>query len=193
MAPSAAADIACASSGLPGLSVRRDTPPGVRWRVLHTRSRQEKAVASLLEAAGVEHYLPLIEKIRVYRRSKRIVQAPLFACYVFVRGTREEAFFGSSTGRVARVIESDDQERLESELGSLRRALEVERTLDPYPFLTKGRLVRVTAGPLRGVEGLVDMYQQPRRLVLQIQTLGQAASLEIDPSLLEPVDAFSDA
>lgn len=193
MTPSAAADIALPTSGAAGLSVRSDAGPGVRWRVLHTRSRQEKTVASLLESAGVEHYLPLIEKVRVYRRSKRIVRVPLFACYVFVRGTREEAFFASSSGRVAKVIESDDQQRLEVELGSLRRALEVERTLDPYPFLTKGRLVRVTAGPLRGVEGLVDMYQRPRRLVLQIRALGQAASLEIDPSLLEPVDAFSDA
>lgn len=164
------------------------TAQAVRWRVLHTRSRQEKAVAEALDAQGVEHYLPLIRRTRQYARSKRVVLAPLFPGYVFLRGTREEAFGVIAAGRVVRIIETDEQDRLEGDLLNLRRALEVEGTLDPYPFLAAGRQARVRSGPFKGVEGLVERYDRGTRLILQIYTLGRAASLEIDPALLEPMD-----
>jgi hypothetical protein len=40
---------------------------------------------------------------------------------------------------------------------------------------------------LKDVEGIVEQRRFPNRLVLQIQTLGQATSLEVDADLLEPV------
>jgi transcription antitermination factor NusG len=46
----------------------------------------------------------------------------------------------------------------------------------------------VKAGPFRDIEGLVEAWQNSNRLVLQVQALGRATSLEIDASLLEPVD-----
>jgi transcription antitermination factor NusG len=48
--------------------------------------------------------------------------------------------------------------------------------------------VRVTAGPFKGIEGLVEERRSPDRLILQIHTLGRATALEIDPSILEPLD-----
>jgi len=34
-----------------------------QWHVLHTRARQEKALAKTLLAAGIEHYLPLVGRV----------------------------------------------------------------------------------------------------------------------------------
>lgn len=172
----------------PGPTRRAPEAVVTRWRVLHTRSRQEKAVASALEADGVEHFLPLVRRTRRYARSKRVVEAPLFPGYVFLRGTREEAFRVIAAGRVANLIEAADQSQLERELGHLRRALSVEGGLDPYPFLGAGRPVRVRSGPFKGIEGVVERYEPGSRLILQIHTLGRAASLEIDPALLDPID-----
>jgi transcription antitermination factor NusG len=175
----------------PALSSRergRVVGEALRWRVLHTRSRQEKAVAEALEAAGVEHYLPLVRRVRRYARSKRVVEAPLFPGYVFLHGTREDAFLVAGAGRVANIIDAPDQAALARELRHLRHALEVAGDLDPFPYLKEGRPVRVRSGPFKGVEGLVERYHPARRLVLRIQTLGQAASVEIDPGLLEPLD-----
>jgi hypothetical protein len=39
-----------------------------------------------------------------------------------------------------------------------------------------------------GIEGLVEERRPWDRLILQVHTLGRAASLEIDGSLLERVD-----
>jgi transcription antitermination factor NusG len=60
--------------------------------------------------------------------------------------------------------------------------------LDPHPYLQTGVRVRVRTGPLRGVEGVVEVKPRVDRLVLQVHALGQAASLEIDPAEVEPLD-----
>ena len=75
------------------------------------------------------------------------------------------------------------------ELTNLRLALEAGDRIDPYPFLKKGVRVEVTSGPLRGLEGLVEERCGVHRLILQIEMLGQAVSLEIDASQLEVVVA----
>jgi transcription antitermination factor NusG len=46
----------------------------------------------------------------------------------------------------------------------------------------------VIAGPLLGLEGIVVETKGDARLVLQIDMLGQAASVEIDIEMVEPVD-----
>lgn len=158
------------------------------WRALHTRSRQEKAVAQLLEAAAVEHYLPLVRRTRVWGGKRRAVFTPLFPGYVFVRSLPEETYVAVDSGRVVRCIDPPDPARLAWELDQLRRALEHVGSFDPYPYLREGRRVRVRSGPLRGLEGLVDARRRVDRLVLQVQTLGRAAALEIDADLLEPLE-----
>ena len=46
----------------------------------------------------------------------------------------------------------------------------------------------MTAGPFKGIEGVIEDRRSRDRLILQIYTLGRATALEIDPSLLEPLD-----
>jgi transcription antitermination factor NusG len=159
-----------------------------RWHVLHTRARQEKAVARALTAAAIEHYLPLVKHIRYRGRRKRLVQEPLFASYLFLRGPNEAAYFAVSTKRIANVIKVADQQRFVGELEQIRRALHNGADLGPSRYLEVGRRVRVTAGPFRDIEGMIEDRARPDRLVLQIAALGRATSLEIDAGLLEPVE-----
>ena len=44
------------------------------------------------------------------------------------------------------------------------------------------------AGPLMGTEGIILREPEKLRLVLQVDILGQAASVEIDADFVEPVD-----
>lgn len=159
-----------------------------RWHVLHTKSRQEKAVSEVLEASGVEHFLPLVRLVRFYAHRRRVVESPLFSSYVFVKGAMEQVYVALNTSRVARVIAVADQERFEHELMQIRGVVADGGVLTPCGYLAVGRRVRVRSGPFKGAEGLVEDHLRQDRLVLQIQTLGQAASMEIDASLLEPVN-----
>ena len=161
---------------------------GYRWHVLHTRSRHEKAIAEVMDGVGAKAYVPLFKRVVYYGHRKRVVETPLFSCYVFLWGTLDHAYLGTSTKRVANIIEVPDQARLERELTQLSRATQLGAPLSPYAFLVKGRRVRVTAGPFEGLEGLVEDPARMNRLILQVHAIGRSLSLEIDASLLEPMD-----
>lgn len=160
----------------------------VEWFVLHTRSRQEKVIAEHLERMAIRHFLPMVKVERRYAHRRRLVFKPIFPSYVFMRGTWDDRARALSTNRIARVIEAPDQTRLIHELRQIHAALAAGVTLDPYPYLRVGHRVRVRSGPLMGLEGLVEERRKPHRLVLQVQTLGRALSLELDADLLEPTD-----
>lgn len=161
--------------------------PGA-WYVLRTRSRQEKILANGLQARGVGHYLPMVTCTKMYGGRKAKVEVPLFPGYLFVHGEPDDAFAADRSGRVAQIISVTDQRRLDRELHSIYLALEVNATLDPYPYLATGVRVEVTDGPLRGVRGVVADRTRPTRLILQIEMLGQAVAVEIDGASLSVID-----
>ncbi len=161
---------------------------GTRWHVLQTRTRQEKALGEVLEARGISFFLPLVKRVAYHGGRRRIVETPLFSGYLFLQGSLDDSYFAISTKRVARAVPVLDQERLKSELAQIRFALSQGGVLDPYPYLTRGRRACVVGGPFRGLEGVVESRMREDRLALQVHTLGRETSLEIDASLLEPLD-----
>jgi transcriptional antiterminator RfaH len=161
---------------------------GHSWHVLQTLPRQEKALARDLAAMSVGHYLPLRIQVRSYGRRKVTTKLPLFPGYLFLRGSLDDAYSADRTGRVARIIRVNDQRQLQWELANLRRVQEVQLPLDPYPYLRKGIRVQVTSGYLKGLQGMIEDKPRPDRLILQVDMLGQAVSLEIDGALLEPIE-----
>lgn len=161
----------------------------LQWFVLHTKSRQEKWVAGYLARRGIEHFLPTLRQTRYHGRRPAVVAAPMFPGYVFLRGTREQAFAADRTRRLAQIIDVADQDRLAHELGQIRLALSREAELVPHRYLPAGTPAVVRAGPMKGLEGVVDGGGSPGRLVLQINTLGQAVGVELDASLVEPLNS----
>ncbi|HTW95068.1 MAG TPA: transcription termination/antitermination NusG family protein [Tepidisphaeraceae bacterium] len=158
------------------------------WKVVHTKSRQEKVLADELTAAGIVHYLPLVEQARYYGRRKAKVSLPLFAGYLFLKGSNEDAYIADRTRRVAKIIPVPHQQQLEWELRNIWLALSRNGLLDLYPYLNVGEKVEVRSGPFRGLQGLIERrIGNTSRLVLQITMLGRAVCLEIDGALLDPI------
>lgn len=161
-----------------------------QWFVIHTKTRQEKAFGQALAAMNVPCFLPLISKVCYYGRRKNTVQVPLFPGYVFLRGELDDAYSADRTKRVVHIIRVVDQERIHRELWSLYLALtQDDAPLDPFPYLTEGIWAEVQSGPFQGLQGIVEKRDcRDNRIILQIETLGQATSLEIDGSLVEPLE-----
>ncbi|MDX2114095.1 MAG: transcription termination/antitermination NusG family protein [Planctomycetota bacterium] len=169
-------------------------PPEVRkmdgsWLVAHTLPRQEKALGDALVAAGVSCFVPTVGRVRFYGHRKRRVELPLFPSYVFVHGSRDDALVAARTKRVAQILPVADQAQLEYELRQLDVALSGDAPLDVYPYLAVGRRVVVRSGPFQGLEGVIDERRGEDRLVLNVSLLGRSTDLEIDASLLEPIDS----
>lgn len=161
--------------------------PG-EWFVLHTRSRQEKALADDLSLRNIAHFLPLVTKTRVWRKRKIQVEEPLFPGYVFLRGSLDVAYQADRTKRVAQIISVSDQARIHWELQNLAVALKHKAMLDPYPYLKKGVRVEVSSGALRGLQGLVEERTSVDKLILAVDMLGRAVSLELHGAMVEPLE-----
>lgn len=159
-----------------------------RWMVLHTKARQEKAVARHLQAAGVVHDLPLVERVTVTRGRKHTSQIPLFASYVFLYGEKQQAYDAISTRRVVQYLDVEDQEGLERELAAINTAIRNGMPIEEHQGLAIGQRARVLKGPLAGVEGVVIEEARRSCLVLHVETLGRGASVEIERDLLESLE-----
>jgi len=58
--------------------------------------------------------------------------------------------------------------------------------LEPIAYLRTGARVRVTDGPLAGVEGILWEGDAHRRLVVGIEILGRSVAVNMDRTVLEP-------
>jgi transcription antitermination factor NusG len=156
-----------------------------RWWALHTKPSAEKAVAAALTSRSIDHYLPLVEIHHTYAKSRATFSKPLFPGYVFLLGTDEDRLLALQTNRLVNVLHVPDQQRFCSELESVRVALTSGNPVRIYAALREGTRVRVTAGPLRGMEGVVERIGSRARIYASISVLGQSVTLEIDPAYLE--------
>ncbi|MBN1491093.1 MAG: UpxY family transcription antiterminator [Phycisphaerae bacterium] len=186
-----ASDCDRASVGLSRLCVDESNPIDRHlgeWWVVHTKARQEKALAADLERRGIGHFLPLSHSIRRHGGRKVHVELPLFPSYLFLCGDYGARYNTLMTHRAAHVIEVVDQEKLKHELQQVYRVLVSEHPIDLYPRLRRGERCRVTRGSLRGVEGVMLRRGGACRIYLGVEALGQSAELEIDPSCVEAID-----
>jgi transcription antitermination factor NusG len=177
-------EAACSESArVPGVADARRM-----WHVFQTRPRQEKVVAELLSGGGVEPFLPVVRRVMHYGHRRRIAEIPLFSGYLFVLGALEQAYAALAGRRAVRRLAVTDPARLAHELAQIRRAMRGDAGFSPYRYLEQGMRVRVASGPFKDVEGVVDRGVDDGRLVLQVQTLGRATSLEIDACLLVRIE-----
>jgi transcription antitermination factor NusG len=158
------------------------------WWVAHTKSRNEKALAHDLIGKNINYFLPMTWKVQ--RRKHRTLRSllPLFIGYIFFLGEENERVEVLRTNRVANIIEVKDQQKLLDELLQIEQALVAGAPLTPYKYIKTGQRCKVIAGPLLDLQGIVVTTKNETRLVLQIDMLGQAASVEIDIDMIELID-----
>jgi transcription antitermination factor NusG len=74
------------------------------------------------------------------------------------------------------------------EIEAVRRVVGSGLHIEPHPFVKCGELVRVKAGPLVGLQGILVRKKSLYRLVLSVEMLGKSAAVEVDALLVEKLD-----
>ncbi|RMF85251.1 MAG: hypothetical protein D6744_01720 [Planctomycetota bacterium] len=163
--------------------------PG-RWWVAHTKPRSEKALALDLERRRIPYYLPLRRRTTHSRATGRASHSivPVFTGYVFFNAVEQQRIQALTTNRIVSTLEVVDQQRLVFELRQIQRVICTDSEFEWGERLEVGDWVRVIAGPLMGVEGVVRGRRSRARLVLNVQMLAQSVQLEVERSLLERID-----
>lgn len=157
------------------------------WAVIHTRPRCEKKIEEYCASKRIYNYLPKLRKKHRYGARLRTTEIPLFAGYLFVLASVAEKAVLRQNNRVANVLEVVDQAILLNQLINIKRALDSHETVELFPHLAAGMKVMVRSGPLKGVEGFIHKLKTKTRIVLHIDFIQKAVSIEIDAELLAPV------
>jgi transcription antitermination factor NusG len=170
------------------LSPTAPPPPAAEpWIVCHTKPRCEKKFAALMAAEHFEHYLPLVLSVRRYQHQTKRFTKPLFPGYVFARvpvETRSRIF---QQDLLARVITVAHEELFLRQLADVKAIVASGLELSVHPLLTRGRRVRVTGGPLHGVEGFVDDPANPKGIVVSMDVLQQGLLVRVPIENLQPL------
>ena len=154
------------------------------WKVIYTASRQEKKVAAMLEKFGIEHYLPLTKKLRLWSDRKKWVEMPLFNGYVFVKpklGERDRALDIPGVVKYlkfngADAIVSDREIKLIENL--LEKGYNIEN-LGAVDF-KKGDKVTIEQGVFKGFEAevLKDSGGE-ESIILAFETINQVVKISL--------------
>jgi len=107
---------------------------------------------------------------------------------LFFCGDEKQRVETLKTNRVANLIDVRDQQRLVEELSQVERAIAGGANLSPHDYIKVGQRCKVIGGALAGLTGIVVKTRNETRLVLQIDMLGQAASVEIGTDMIEAID-----
>ncbi len=156
-----------------------------RWFVCHTKPRCEKKFAALLAAEQLPHYLPLVTSVRRYAQQTKKFTKPLFPGYVFAQAPLARKARLYQQDLLARVIPVDDETRFLRQLDDVKAIVASGYELTVLPLLTRGRRVRVTGGPLHGLEGYIDDSSNSQGVVLSVDVLQQGLHVRLPAENLQ--------
>lgn len=165
----------------------------LQWYAAYTYPRHEKKVAEYLGWSGIESFLPLYKDARSWKNGLRvIVERPLFPSYIFVHVEPGESLKVLRTPSVASLVTVAGVPAClpNSEIESLKAGVS-QLNLEPHPYLRKGDRVAVKAGPFAGQEGILVLHKNRWRVVICIDLLMQAISVELDSSAVERLPSKS--
>jgi transcription antitermination factor NusG len=160
------------------------------WYAIRVKSRSEKKVNTELQDQGIESFLPLQRRLRIWSDRKKWVDMPLISGYVFVHISRKEYESVLRTSNVvcyvyfqgkAAVIRDHDIITLKRMLG--QHELELEVTIED---LKPGQMVEVVSGPLTGVVGELIEFKGKNKVALRISPLGYTVLVEAPDKTLVP-------
>lgn len=171
---------------MPERDVLKMPGDGHAWVVLHTRPRCEKKIADFCERNAMSVYLPLRKKVHRYGARERSFWSPLFPGYAFCVATETQKSTLRQNRHVANLLEVLDQRTLVDQLVQIRQALAVGDVVEVMPYLEKGKPIRVTGGPFKGLEGIVARVKGSTRVVINVDMIRQSVSVEVDSVYLAP-------
>jgi transcription antitermination factor NusG len=141
-----------------------------------------------LREKNIEAFLPTITRWSRWKDRKKRVDWPLFPGYCFVRIAPQEALPVLKCTGVVEIISNQGVLAAvpDGEVEAIRTLVTSELLYDPCPLVDVGTVVEVVRGPLRGVTGRLMRKDARARLVLAVNLIGLAVSVQVDAADVRP-------
>lgn len=164
----------------------------MHWYLVHTKPRQEKCALENLQRQGYQCYLPTLPSEKIRQNALTVTDEPLFPRYLFIRlGQGESAQSWApirSTKGVSRLVSFGlEPAKVAESLVEALRTQEASAQAEPERLFKTGERVRLTEAPFAGLEGIYQMADGERRVMVLIELLSKQVSLRIATTSLRKV------
>jgi transcriptional antiterminator RfaH len=164
----------------------------MHWYLIYTKPRQEKCALQSLEQQGYQCYLPIFPKEKLHQGVLAIGQEPLFPRYVFIRLAQD--FMAKSwapirsTRGVSRLVRfGAEPARVDDALVDSLRAYEARVLCEPERIFAAGERVQLQQGPFAGLEGIYQMADGQRRVMVMIEFMSKPVVVAVGIGALRKV------
>lgn len=146
------------------------------WYAIYTASRAEKKVKQALDEAGIENYLPLQEKIRLWSDRKKKVKLPLIPSYIFVRILSSDMGMVLKQRGVVCFIKENGTPCSIPDCQMERFRKVVDNTEDEMDFTSQnieiGDNIEIIRGELKGFVGELVEIRGKYKLAVRLEGIG---------------------
>jgi transcription antitermination factor NusG len=156
------------------------------WYTVYTRTRHEKSVADHCAQRGVTAFLPLYQVQRRWKQRLAHVLLPLFPSYLFVHIALQDRFRILGLPGIVSLVSFNNVPAAvpESQIESLKQAVILGRA-EPHLYLYSGKRVRVTAGPLVGLEGIIVEVKNRVQVIVSFEWMARSVAVSLDAADVE--------
>jgi transcriptional antiterminator RfaH len=160
-----------------------------KWYAVMAKPRKEQTSAYFLEQSGIEAYYPEVNECIHVKGRRCVRRTSLFPGYFFARFDYDKEYRTVSYCRGVRKIVTFGQVPAEVEpdlLDDIRRGLSRQDIIPIMPRPKHGEFVRISHGPLAGVEGIFDYcLSGEERIVVLLRSLSHQTRAVIKLSDIE--------
>jgi len=164
----------------------------MHWYLVYTKLRQEKCAQENLVRQGYECYLPTLPKEKLLQSGVAIADEPLFPRYLFIRlgqSHTDQSWtpIRSTKGVSCLVRYGETPAKVHDGLIDCLQATEAAAQVNPERLFTQGDQVRLTDGAFVGIEGVYQMADGDRRVMVLIELMGKPVVMKVDAASLQKV------
>ena len=160
------------------------------WFAVRVRSNFERSTAQSLGSRGIECFLPTYKARRQWSDRIKVMDLPLFSGYVFCHLAERRFVPVLETPGVVQVVGTGASPVPveEHEMAALHRIAGCGRETVPWPYLSAGRRVRLRAGALKDVEGILAHADGRDRVIVNVELLQRSVAVSVERMDLEPIE-----
>jgi len=150
---------------------------GKHWSLVQTRPKKEKITAAYCEGQGLIVYLPLVTKLEIHNRSKRVLHLPMFPGYLFACPNYEEESVIRREKGVwnLKVLSGLEEDELLRDLEIVRKSeiLSQKQQLVVNPGLEIGETYKLKKGPFKDKDVVLVHRKDSVNVVVNLSFLGR--------------------
>ena len=153
------------------------------WYLLYCKPREELRAQQNLAMQQVESYLPIVQEERTSQGKTKLVEVPLFPCYLFINFDPTEMSVSRihSTRGVSRIIGCKEAMTPIDDkiIEEIKRRVSIHKPEIDVGF-QPGDKVKFTEGPFIDLEAIFEEKNAEKRCFVLFNIMGQQKRLCVD-------------